>query len=124
MVLKWIQSVGRGTGPEATQQGANEETKKVRKLEARDIAHEALRIRARQQQQELDGLVRTGTPHLKREQFKSCVHKKVFEIVSENFNLSKGGQDLDEITEEITDQIVSAADYDVTYRTMFDEKNE
>jgi hypothetical protein len=123
MVLKWINSVVRGTSHEAIQQGANEQTKKLRRLEGRDLAHEVLRLQAKQKSQELEGLVRRGTPHLKREQFKSCVHQRVFEIVSKNFNL-KPSRDLEEITEEITDQIVTAADADLTYKSMFDQQKE
>ncbi len=121
MVLKWIQSVVRGNSPEATGQGAHEETKRRRRIEGKDVAHEALMARARQQQAELDGLVRAGTPQVKREQFKSCVRNKVFEIVSNNFKL-KSGALLDEITEEITGQIVAAADVDPAYREMFDKE--
>ncbi len=120
MVLKWINSVVRRASHEVIQQGANERTKELRRLEGRDLAHEVLRLRAQRKSQELEGLIRRGTPHLKREQFKSCVHKRVFEIVSRNFSL-RPSNDLDEITEEITDQIVMAADADPTYKSMFDQ---
>lgn len=119
MVLKWIRSVTGAASNEVVEQCTQEKAQKLMRLKARDIAHEALGLRARERQAELDGLVRTGTPHLKREQFKSCVHQKVFEIVSKNFNLKPSGE-LDEITEEVTDQLVMAADNDSTYQRMFE----
>ena len=122
MVLKWIRSVTGGATNEVVQQCANRKARELVQLQARDLAHEALKLRARERSAELDGLVRTGTPHLKREQFKSCVHRKVFEIVSRNFNIKPGGE-LDEITEEVTDQIIMAADHDPTYRRMFESNS-
>jgi len=123
MTLKWIHSIVRGTSNEATLQGANEEEKKNRRLEGRDLLHEVLNSKARQKNEELKGLVEKGTPQLKREKFKSCVKKQVFEIVSESFNLKHGAM-ADDITEEITEQIVSAADADPAYREMFEGDND
>lgn len=120
MTLKWIHSVVRGSSQEAIQQGANEEEKKTRRLEGRDILHEVLSNKAREKNAELTGLVEKGLPRLKREKFKSCVKKQVFEIVSESFNL-KSGTAAEEITEEITEQIVNVADADPTYSTLFDK---
>ena len=121
MVLKWVNSVVRSTSKEAIQQGANEETKKIRRIEGRDIAHEAMKLRARQRSEELGGLVAKGMPQVRREKFKSIVKKQVFEIVSETYRLKRGGA-LDEVTEEITDQIVNAADADPYYQEIFDEE--
>lgn len=122
MTLKRIHSLIRGTSNEAIQQGANEEEKKRRRLEGKDVVHEVLRMQAREKNEELNGLVSKGTTNVKREKFKSCVKKQVFEIVSENFDLKNGTAD--EVTEEITEQIVNAADADPTYRDMFDPNND
>ena len=79
-----------------------------------------MKLRAKEHSQELSGLVRTGSPQRKREKFKSRVRQQVFSIVSKNFKI-KPSDELDEITEEITDQIVGAADHDPTYVELFDE---
>jgi hypothetical protein len=122
MTLKKIHSLIRGTSNEAIQKGSEEEERKIRRLEGRDVVHEVLRARARQKNEDLQGLVNKGTSSLRREKFKSCVKKQVFEIVSENFDLKNGMAD--EVTEEITEQIVNAADADPAYQTMFDQKKE
>lgn len=121
MILKWISSLKDSAAPEAISHGANEEKKRIRKLEGRDIAHEVMNLRARKKSKELHGLTQSGTPKIKREKFKSCVKKHVFEIVSETFK-ENSGNFTEEVTEEITEQIVSAADFDPTYRDIFDEE--
>lgn len=117
MVLKWIQSVVTGSSLGAIGQGAEEERKKVRKLEGRDVAHEAMRLRSHRKSEELEGLVRLGMPQLERRRFTSCVKQQVFEMISKNLDI--GGEPAEEITEKITGEIVDAAEADPTYRRMF-----
>lgn len=121
MVIKWLNKVIRSTSPEAVQAATKAKSdEEVRKIQGKDVAHEALKLRAKERSQELAGLVRTGSPQRKREKFKSSVRQKVFSIVSKSF-MVKPGDELDEITEEITDQIVSAADHDPVFMSMFDD---
>ena len=121
MVIKWLNKVVRSTSPEAIQAATKAKSdEEIRKIHGKDVAHEALKFRAKEHSQELSGLVRTGSPQRKREKFKSRVRQQVFSIVSKSFRI-KPGDELDEITEEITDQIVIAADHDPTYVKLFDE---
>lgn len=121
MVLKWINSLKGHASNESIMQGANEENKKIKKIEGKDIAHEVLTLRARDNSIALGALMRSGSPQMKREKFKSCVKKQVFEIVSGTFKADTGCL-AEDITEEITEQIVSAADFDPTYKDLFDEE--
>lgn len=121
MMIKWLNKVVRSASSEATQAATKAKSdEEVRKIQGKDVAHEALKLRAKERSQELSGLVRTGSPQRKREKFKSRVRQKVFSIVSKSFKI-KPGDELDEITEEITDQIVTAADHDSIYVKLFGE---
>jgi len=121
MVIKWLSKVASHTSSEATQAATKSKSdEEIKKIRGKDLAHEALKLRAKDRSEELSGLVRTGTPKRKRDKFKSRVRQQVFSIVSKNFRI-KQGDDLDEITEEITDQIVTAADHDPVFMNMFDE---
>jgi uncharacterized protein with ATP-grasp and redox domains len=120
MVIKWLGKVV-GASSEATQAATKAKSdEEIKKIRGKDVAHEALKLRAKEQSDELAGLVRTGTPQRKREKFKSRVRQQVFSIVSKSFRI-KPGDELDEITEEVTDQIVKAADHDPVFMSMFDE---
>ncbi|MFH1754970.1 MAG: hypothetical protein ABIA59_04635 [Candidatus Latescibacterota bacterium] len=121
MVIKWLGKVVSGVSSEATQAATKAKSdEEIKKIRGKDIAHEAMKLRAKEQSEELSGLVRTGTPQRKREKFKSRVRQQVFSIVSKSFRI-KPGDELEEITEEITDQIVTAADHDPVFMSMFDE---
>lgn len=121
MVIKWLSKVVSNPSPEAAQAATKAKSdEEIKKIRGRDLAHEALKLRAKEHSQELSGLVRTGTPQRKRDKFKSRVRQQVFSIVSKSFRI-KPSDELEEITEEITDQIVTAADHDPVFMSMFDE---
>jgi len=117
MILKWVRSVVEKGSNEAVQQGAIEETKKQKESKLVDVAHEALVRQAAEQSADLDGLVKYGWPHVKREKFKSSTRKKVWDLVRKNF------ADDDEMVEEITERIVDTAEVDPYYQKIFEEKS-
>ena len=120
MVIKWLSKVVTNS-TEATQAATKAKSEdEIKKLKGKDLAHEALKLRAKEHSQELAGLVRTGTPHRRRDKFKSRVRQQVFSIVSKSFKV-KPSDELDEITEEVTNEIVKAADHDPVFMQMFDD---
>jgi len=119
MILKWVKSVIGSQRTEAIQQGAVEEEKRRKENKLIDVAHEVLSKEAAERSAELDGLVKYGWPHVKREKFKRLVRRKVHDIVDKNF-----GTEGDEIIDEVTEKIVDTAEVDPYYQKMFEEKAE
>lgn len=118
MILRWIKSVMQGQRSEAIEQGSVEEQKKMKEGKLIDVAHEVLRKQAAEHHADLNGLVKYGWPHVKREKFKSVVRRKVRDTVSHTF-----GMEGDEIIEEVTERIVDTAEVDPFYQKMFEEKS-
>jgi len=118
MIIKWIRSVVETQRNEAVQQGAIEETKKNKETKLVDVAHEALTRQAAEHHADLEGLVKYGWPHVKREKFKNSTRKKVWNLVRKNF-----AED-DEMIEEVTERIVDTAEVDPFYQKIFDEKSD
>lgn len=114
MVIKWIQS--RNQSVEA--QAANQADEKARKLRRDsklvDVAHEAMKESSAADRDTLGTLIKLGWPHVAREQFKTKVRGKVWDIVGENFGL----KDTD-IVEEITERITDVAEADSYYKRIF-----
>ena len=118
MILKWIRSVTEGQSKESIQQGSIEEAKTNKDAKLIDVAHESLTRKAAEDCADLDGLVKYGWPHVKREKFKGSVRKKVWDLVHKNL-----GSEDDDIVEEVTERIVDAAEVDPYYQKIFEEKN-
>jgi len=117
MILRWVKSVVAGQSSESIQQGAIEQEKRRKETKLIDVAHEVLSREAAEHCADLDGLVKYGWPHVKREKFKHSVRKKVWDLVGSNF-----GTDNDDFIDEITERIVDAAEVDPYYQKIFEEK--
>lgn len=118
MILKWIKSVTEGQSKESIQQGSIEEAKTNKDAKLIDVAHESLQRRAAENCADLEGLVKHGWPHVKREKFTGTVRKKVWDLVHKNL----GAED-DDMVEEVTERIVDAAEIDPYYQEIFKDKD-
>lgn len=120
MIIRIIQSLINGKSNEVVEQGAVEEAKKRnREVKFIDVAQEVLNQRAAEKGADLDGMVKYGWPHVKKEKFKGSVRKKVWNAVSRSIDSSD-----DEMVEEITERIADVAEVDPYYQKMFEEKAE
>jgi hypothetical protein len=116
MILKTIQSLIRPQGsPEVAEQGAVLERKQRKETKLVDVAHEVMRA----DQARLSGLVRAGMGNVQREQFRGKVKKKVWDVISEEFDTVDA-----DMVEEITERIVDVAEVDPRYKTMFGAEEE
>ena len=117
MALSWIGKIGVAGVAKATAQADDERRKSDRDSKLVDVAHEVLSSEeAARDRATLEALVKLGWPHVQREQFKGKVRKKVWQIVSDEFQ----GADADDMIDEITERIADAAEADQYFRKMFD----
>lgn len=118
MIVKWLYAIVSRVSPEVLGQGAVEEAKKLSTTEKLiDVPHKVMSEEAARHGAELAGLVSVGWPLVKREKVKRRVRRKVWEIVSRNFQTSDP-----DMVEEITERIVDAAEVDPLYERLFDTK--
>ena len=102
--------LGQGAAHEAKRQDRAKQSR-----EAIDVAHRAMRAEAARKNEELGGLVKLGTPVMRREKAKKQVRQKVWNVISRNFNVNDP-----EMVDEITEKLVDAAEVDARYASMLD----
>lgn len=113
-MIKWLGQVFGKTSHEVTEQGALEEAKRRKQSDHFiDLPHHVLSEDAARHYAELDGLIKSGWPAVKRDKVKKRVRRKVWEVISRSFRPD------DDMVEEITERIIDAAEVDPYYEAIF-----
>ncbi|PIR25183.1 MAG: hypothetical protein COV43_06515 [Deltaproteobacteria bacterium CG11_big_fil_rev_8_21_14_0_20_42_23] len=119
MSVKWIQSLlGNKPSAESLQQGSVEKTlrEKIEKTNGVDVPHEVLTQEAAEHYAALEGLKAAGSGSDKRERLKKKVRKKVWDVVTQDFDIED-----EQVIEEITERMCEFAESDPDCAKMFEE---
>ena len=117
MIIKWIRQ--RGDNSKARQADDAAGHGRHANGQLLDVAHQAMAENAAGDKAVLEELIRQGWPHVRREQFKGKVRKKVWDVVGDDL-----GPDGRQMVEEITERLADAAEADVYYKKMFGDDDE
>ena len=117
-MMRWVKMVMGTAGQRPIEQASHDEAKRRERQEHLiDVPHHVLSEEAMHQHAQLETLIKSGWPTVKREQVKKRVRSKVWKVIAHAFRPD------DDMVDEITERIVDAAEVDPYYEKIFNRED-